>query len=79
LSAFYDQDLDDRLYLQRIQESIESGIRGDIRSTPAFYVNGVLHDVSFGLEHLASVISTELAHQQHRKAPSMIHFPPAQV
>jgi len=62
--ARYDQDLDDHNYLQRIQESIESGIRGGIRSTPAFYVNGALHDVSFGLDHLELVIATKLADRQ---------------
>jgi len=62
--ARYDQDLDDHNYLQRIQESIESGIRGGIRSTPAFYVNGALHDVSFGLDHLELAIATKLADRQ---------------
>jgi protein-disulfide isomerase len=70
--ARYDQDLDDHIYLQRIQESIESGMRGDIRSTPAFFVNGVLHDVSFDLDHLGLAIATELADRQRHKSPSMI-------
>lgn len=70
--ARYDQGLDDHIYLQRIQESIESGVRGDIRSTPAFFVNGVLHDVSFGLEQLEPAIATELADRQNHQAPSLI-------
>ena len=48
------------VYLQRVQEHIESGTRNRVRSTPTFYVNGVVHDVSFGLEHLQRAIETEL-------------------
>jgi len=71
--ARYDQDLDGHIYLQRIQESIESGVRGDIRSTPAFYFDGVVHDVSFGLEQLEPAIATELARKRRQKAPSTIN------
>jgi protein-disulfide isomerase len=56
----YDYELKDHVYLQRIQEHIEGGIRSSVRSTPTFFVNGVLQEVSFGLEHLRQAIEMEI-------------------
>jgi len=56
----YDYEMSDHVYLQRVQEDIESGTKSKVLSSPAFYINGVIHDVSFGLEHLQKVIETEL-------------------
>jgi protein-disulfide isomerase len=56
----YDYEMNDHAYLQHVQEDIESGTKSRVRSSPAFFVNGVIHDVSFGLEHLEQAIETEL-------------------
>lgn len=56
----YDQEMSDHIYLQCVQEHIESGTKIGIRSTPAFFINGVLHEVSFGLEKLERAIETQL-------------------
>jgi protein-disulfide isomerase len=64
----YDQEMRDHLYLQRVQESIEGGSRSGISSSPAFFVNGVLHDVSFGFEHLEKAIEAELGSRRKLKA-----------
>ena len=56
----YDFEMGDHVYLQRVQEHIQSGTSSRVRSTPAFFVNGVVCDVSFGLEHLERAIETEL-------------------
>ena len=56
----YDYEMTDHVYLQRVQEHIDSGTKSGVRSTPTFFVNGVVHDVSFGLEHLQQAIETEL-------------------
>ncbi len=56
----YDYEMNDHVYLQRVQEHIDGGTRSGARSTPTFFVNGVLHDVSFGLEHLQEAIEAEL-------------------
>jgi len=58
--AKYDHDINDHIYLQRVQESMQGGTRFGIESMPAFFINGVLHDVSFGLEHLQEAIEAEL-------------------
>ena len=48
----YDAEMDARRYLQRVREQIDGGARSGVRSTPTFYVNGVIQDVSFGLQRL---------------------------
>jgi protein-disulfide isomerase len=58
--ARYDFDIGDHVYLQRVQEHIGSGTKSGVRSTPAFFVNGLVCDVSFGLEHLERAIEKEL-------------------
>ena len=56
----FDREMRDHLYRQRVQKDVDSGTKSHIQSTPAFFVNGVLHDVSFGLEHLEQAIDEEL-------------------
>jgi protein-disulfide isomerase len=58
--ARYDFEMSDHVHLQRVQEHIESGTRSRVRSTPAFFVNGIVCDVSFGLENLQRAIETGL-------------------
>jgi protein-disulfide isomerase len=57
----FDYEIGDHVYLQRVQEHIDGGRKSGVRATPTFFVNGVLRDVSFGLEHLQQAIETELA------------------
>ena len=56
----YDYEMKDHVYLQRIQEHIDGGARSGVRSTPAFFVNGVVQDVSFGFQQLQTAIDTVL-------------------
>ena len=48
----YDAETDDEVYLQRVREQIAGGERSGVRSTPSFFVNGAIQDVSFGLQAL---------------------------
>jgi protein-disulfide isomerase len=57
----YQNAMSDHVYLQRVQEHLLGGHHLGVRSTPAFYVNGVLTDVSFGLQHLHEAIEKALA------------------
>lgn len=50
--AQYDAAIDDEVYLQRIREHVAGGSRSHLRSTPGFFVNGIIVDVSFGLRSL---------------------------
>jgi len=52
----YDYEMNEHAYLQRVQEHIDGGTKSGVRSTPTFFVNGVMHDLSFGLEHLQQAI-----------------------
>jgi protein-disulfide isomerase len=54
--ARYQNEMNDHVYLQRVQEHMQGARRLGVRSTPSFYVNGVFIDVSFGLERLHEAI-----------------------
>ena len=56
----YDADMADTVYLQRVREDIEGATASGVRSTPSFFLNGVIQDVSFGLQHLADNIEAAL-------------------
>ena len=56
----YDADMADTVYLQRVREDIEGGRASGARATPTFFVNGVLQDVSAGLQALFDRVEAEL-------------------
>jgi protein-disulfide isomerase len=56
----YDADMKDEVYRQRVREHIEGGSRSGVRATPTFFINGKIHDVSFGLQHLMEGIEAAL-------------------
>jgi len=56
----FDSEMNDELYLQRVREHIEGGNRGGVRATPTFFINGTIHDVSFGLNSLVYGIEAAL-------------------
>jgi protein-disulfide isomerase len=58
--ARYDYEMSDQVYLQRVQEHIDGATSSRVRSTPTFFVNAALCDVSFGLEHLERAIEAAL-------------------
>ena len=56
----YDADMSDTVYLQRVREDIEGARTSGVRSTPTFFVNGAIHDVSFGLQGLFEAVEAAL-------------------
>jgi protein-disulfide isomerase len=48
------------VYLQRIREHLEGGRKSNLKSTPGFFVNGVIVDVSFGLRALFDATTVAL-------------------
>jgi len=62
----FDYELREHVYLQRIQEHIDSGHRYEVRGTPTFFVNGELVDVSFGILPLEEAIVRCLGIQHGR-------------
>jgi protein-disulfide isomerase len=59
--ARYDAEMGDEVYLQRIRDHLESGRRSHLKSTPGFFVNGVIVDVSFGMHALFDATARTLA------------------
>jgi protein-disulfide isomerase len=57
----YTAEMDDHIYLQKVREHIDGGRRSHIRATPAFFVNGVLQDVSFGMQALHDAVARSLS------------------
>jgi protein-disulfide isomerase len=58
--ARYTAEMDDEIYRQRIREHIDGGRRSGVRSTPGIFVNGVIHDVSAGMQSLFDKVAAEL-------------------
>jgi protein-disulfide isomerase len=61
----YTAEMDDHIYLQRVREQIDSGLRSHIRATPTFFVNGIVQDISFGMIalHKAVEAAVQRVHQ----------------
>ncbi|HTB29671.1 MAG TPA: DsbA family protein [Steroidobacteraceae bacterium] len=55
--ARYAAEMDDHIYLQRVREHAQGGRRSHIRATPAFFVDGVLQDVSYGMQGLHDAVA----------------------
>lgn len=53
----YSAEMIDHIYLQKVREHIDGGRRCHIRATPAFFVNGVLQDISFGMQALHDAVA----------------------
>ena len=58
--ARYASELDDHVYVQRIREHMRSGDESGVRATPTFFVDGRIHDVSFGLGSLFDAVEAAL-------------------
>jgi protein-disulfide isomerase len=58
--ARYTAEMDDEVYLQRIREHIAGGVQSGARGTPTFFINGMLHDASYGLHSLVEGVEAAL-------------------
>jgi protein-disulfide isomerase len=56
----YATEMKDHAYLQRIREHQRGGSDSGVRSTPTFFVNRSIHDVSFGLTRLFEAVQGQL-------------------
>jgi protein-disulfide isomerase len=52
--------LDDEIYRQRVREQVDGATRSHVRTSPGFFVNGRLVDVSGGLHRLGEAIAHHL-------------------
>lgn len=56
----YAAEIGDHIYLQRIRENIDGGLRSGVRGTPGFFVNGKIQDTSFGIRSLFDAVEAAL-------------------
>ena len=56
----YRAEMADHIYLQRVQEHRRAAELTGLRSTPAFFLNGVVVGVSFGIQHLEAAVLAAL-------------------
>ena len=52
--------LDTHVHMDRIRADLDSGARSHIHGTPAFFVNGAIVDVSFGMDVLFNAVKAAL-------------------
>src|SRR5215208_225267 len=53
-------ELDDEIYLQRVREHMQGGTQSHVRGTPTFFINGIIHDITFGMHALLDGVQAEL-------------------
>ncbi len=58
-------EMQDRIYLQRVQEHRQSGDVLELRESPAFFLNGKSIDISFGLERLEEAVFSLVEKSAH--------------
>jgi protein-disulfide isomerase len=58
--ARFKSELDDHIYLQRVREHLASGNASGVRATPAFFIDGRIQDVSFGLNQLVEAVKARV-------------------
>jgi protein-disulfide isomerase len=58
--ARYTAEMDDHVYLQRVREHIEGARLSGVHATPTFFLNGTVHDVSFGVRSLFDSVQQRL-------------------
>lgn len=57
----YRAEMEDHIYLQKVREHLEGGRRSHIRATPAFFLDGVVQDISFGMQGLHDALAAAVA------------------
>src|SRR5438874_5959675 len=57
----FDKELVEHVHAPRVREDFMSGVRSGVNGTPSFYINGVRHDTSYGLETLLAALERAAA------------------
>ena len=60
--ARYGAEMDDHIYLQKVREHLAGGQRSHIRATPTFFLNGIVQDISFGMQALHDAVAKAVSH-----------------
>ena len=57
----FDAEMGSHAHVEVIRRYLASGTASGVRGTPGFFVNGMIHDVSFGLRGLFDRVEAEIA------------------
>ncbi len=57
----YQAEMDDHIYLQKVREQMADGRLSHLRATPAFFLNGMVLDMSFGMQVLHDAVAAAVA------------------
>ncbi len=63
----YTAEMQDQVYLQTVRDSSVGGRLSRIRATPTFFVDGVVQDISFGLQRLHDAVAEAVANAVQKK------------
>jgi protein-disulfide isomerase len=77
--ARYDYEMTERFYLQRVREHAAAGEASGVRSAPAFFLNGVMQDVSFGFRRLLDAVQARLGARASVPVPGGVRTAPRAV
>lgn len=66
--ARFESEMRDQTYLPRVRDQQRSGSDSSVRSTPAFFVNGRIQDVSFGVHSLIDAAENSLRVEKGARA-----------
>lgn len=59
--ARYEREMREHTWLPKVRDQIADGEHSGVRSTPGIFLNGRIHDVSFGMQSLFEATATILA------------------
>ncbi|HEX3914719.1 MAG TPA: thioredoxin domain-containing protein [Steroidobacteraceae bacterium] len=60
----YAAEMDDHIYLQKVRDHMAGGRSSHIRATPAFFINGAVQDISFGMKSLHDAVAAAVSHKK---------------
>ena len=70
----FKQDLDQKVYADRVKEDFHSGIRSGVNGTPSFFINGVRYDGAWDLESLIDAVEKPLGVQVRLLAQEFVRI-----
>jgi protein-disulfide isomerase len=58
--VMFDRQMDEHAFLPTVRSQYDSGQKSGVRSTPGFFINNKIHDVSVGLRSLIDAVDKQI-------------------
>jgi protein-disulfide isomerase len=58
--VMFDRQMDEHAFLPTVRSQYDSGQKSGVRSTPGFFINNKIHDVSIGLRSLIDAVDKQI-------------------